>query len=154
MFHVNPSINIWANKKQKWGKTVNGDNDRSILSQSCLTLYLVLFQAALWQSFVSLLLEGDDYQGDEDVDEEEREDHKVDHIEDGHFYPVAWTGTLVFKGGIHRVLQDTTRRGAVRTGELQYNIHLCSCTKRRLWFDSACSYIVTRQLYKFNVLII
>lgn len=73
-------------------------------------LYLVLFQAALRQSLVSLLLEGNDDQSDEDVDKEEREDHKVDHIEDGHFYPVAWTGTLVFKGGIHRVLQYTARR--------------------------------------------
>lgn len=73
-------------------------------------LHLVLFQAALRQGFVTLLLEGDDDQSDENVDKEEREDHKVDHIEDGHFYPVAWTGTLVFKGGIHRVLQDTARR--------------------------------------------
>lgn len=73
-------------------------------------LYLILFQAALRQGFVSLLLEGDNDQSDEDVDEEEREDYKIDHIEDGHFYPVAWAGTLVFKGGIHRVLQDTARR--------------------------------------------
>ena len=84
-------------------------------------LHLVLFQAALRQGFVALLLEGDDDQGDENVDKEEREDHKVDHIEDGHFYPVAWTGTLVFKGGIYRVLQDTARRAEHNTitGETQ-----------------------------------
>ena len=73
-------------------------------------LYLILFQAALRQGLVSLLLEGNDDQSNKDVDKEEREDHKVDHIEDGHFYPVAWTWTLVFKGGIHRVLQYTVRR--------------------------------------------
>lgn len=72
--------------------------------------HLIFLQATLGHGFVALLLKGDDDQSHEYVDEEEGEHHKVDHIEDGHFYPVAWTGTLVFKGGIHRVLQDTARR--------------------------------------------
>lgn len=72
--------------------------------------YLILLQAALRQRLVSLLLEGDDDQSDEDVDKEEREDDEVDHIEEGHFYPVAWTGTLIFKGGVHRVFQDPEKR--------------------------------------------
>lgn len=72
-------------------------------------LYLIFLQAAFRQGLVSLFLKGDDDQSDKYVDKKEWEDHKVDDIEDGHFYPVAWTGTLVFKGGIHRVLQDTER---------------------------------------------
>jgi len=69
----------------------------------CL-LYLVLLQAA--QGLVSLLLEGDDDESHEDVHKKEREDHKVDDVEDGHLYPVARAGTHVFEGGVHRVLQD------------------------------------------------
>lgn len=72
-------------------------------------LYLILLQAALRQGFVSLFLKGDDDQSNKDVDKKEWKDDKINHIEDGHFYPVAWTGTLVFKGGIYRVLQDTAR---------------------------------------------
>lgn len=82
-----------------------------------LVSHLILLQAALRHGLVSLLLEGDDDQSDEDVDKEEREDHKVDHVEDGHLYPVAWIGTLVFKGGVHRVLQDTARRFDNSTGQ-------------------------------------
>lgn len=70
-------------------------------------LYLVFLQAALWHGLVPLLLEGNDDQGHKDVDEEEGKDHEVDHVEDGDLYTVAWTGTLVLKGSIHRVLQNT-----------------------------------------------
>ena len=72
--------------------------------------YLVLLQAALRHGLVALLLEGDDDEGHEDVDEEEGEDHKVDHVEDGDLDAVARAWTLVLKGGVHRVLQDSDRR--------------------------------------------
>lgn len=68
--------------------------------------YLIFLQTALRQSFVALLLERDDDQGHEDVDEKEREDDKVDDVEDGHLDPIARTGTLVLEGGIHGVLQN------------------------------------------------
>lgn len=96
----------------------NNCSQHIIWSQSCL-LYFVLFQAALGQCLVSLLLEGDDDQSNKDVDKEEREDHKVDYIEDGHFYAVAWTGTLVFKGGIHWMLQHTARRVIYKVNTMQ-----------------------------------
>lgn len=66
--------------------------------------YLVFLQTTLRQGFVSLLLERDDNQGHEDVDEEEREDNEVDHVEDGHLDAVTRTGTLVLEGGVHGVL--------------------------------------------------
>lgn len=78
-------------------------------------LYLILFQVTLGQGLVTLLLEGNDDQSNKDIDKKEREDHKVDHIEDGHLHPVAWTGTLVFKRSIHRVLQDTEGRDEMRS---------------------------------------
>lgn len=68
-------------------------------------MYLILLQTALRHGFVPLLLERDDDQGNKNVDEEKREDHKVDHIKDGHLHTVAWTWPLVFKSGIYRVFQ-------------------------------------------------
>lgn len=96
-------------KKKKQGTYCNTAN--------LWALYLIFFQAALRQGLVSLFLKGDDDQSDEDVDKEERENYKIDNIEDWHFYPVAWTGTLVFKGGIHGVLQNTAAK------KLQEHIH-------------------------------
>lgn len=69
--------------------------------------YLVLFQAALWHGFISLLLERDDDQSHKDVDKEEGEDDEVDHVEDGGFHAVTRTGTLVFIRGINRVFQHS-----------------------------------------------
>lgn len=68
--------------------------------------HLILFQAALWHGLVSLLLKGDDDQSHKDIDKEEGENHKVDHIEDGCLHAEAWVWTLVFVRGIHRVLED------------------------------------------------
>lgn len=70
------------------------------------TANLVLFQAALGHGLVPLLLEGDDDQSHKDVDEEEGEDHEVDHVEDGRLHAEARVGPVVLIGGVHRVLQD------------------------------------------------
>lgn len=69
-------------------------------------MHLILLQAALRHGLVSLLLKGDDDQSHKDVDEEEGENHKVDHIKDGGLHAEAWVWTLVFVGGVHRVLED------------------------------------------------
>lgn len=66
--------------------------------------HLILLQTALMNHFVALLLEGDDYQSHKDVYEEEREDHKVDHIENGHLHPVPSTWPHVLLCDISRVL--------------------------------------------------
>ena len=73
-------------------------------------LHLVLLQAALFHHLVPLLLEGDDDESHKDVDKEEREDHKVDHIKDGHLHPVAAAWASVFLCHIDRVLQDSGDR--------------------------------------------
>lgn len=72
--------------------------------------HLILLQATLRHGLVSLLLEGDDDQSHEYVYEEEREHHKVHHVEDGGLHAEAWAGTLVLIGGINRVFQDPERR--------------------------------------------
>lgn len=71
-----------------------------------LWAYLIFLQTALWQSFVTLLLESDDDQGHKDVYEEKGEDDKVNHVKDGHLNPVAWTRALILKRGVHWVFQD------------------------------------------------
>ena len=50
-------------------------------------------------------VEGDDDQGDEDVDEEEGKDDEVDDVEDRHLGPVALDRTLVLVRRRHRVLE-------------------------------------------------
>lgn len=55
---------------------------------------------------VALLLEGDDDQSHKDIDEEEREDHKVDHVENGHLHPVPSTRPHVLLCDVGRVLQN------------------------------------------------
>lgn len=83
-------------------------------AQSCLSrVYLVLFQAALRQGLVSLLLEGDDDQSHKYVDKEEGEHHEVHHIKDGCLHAEAWAGALVLISGIHRVLQDPEKKDAI-----------------------------------------
>lgn len=71
-----------------------------------LVPHLILLQAAFWHGLVSLLLKGNDDQSHKDVDKEEGENHKVDHIKDGRLHAEAWIWTLVFVSGIHRVLED------------------------------------------------
>lgn len=59
---------------------------------------------------VALLLEGDDDQSHKDVNEEEREDHKVDHIENGHLHPVPSTRPHVLLCNISGVLQHPSSK--------------------------------------------
>ena len=73
--------------------------------------YLVLLQAAFLHHLVPLLLEGDDDKRHKDVDEEEREDHKVDHVKDGHLHAVAAAWASVLLGHIDRMLQNSGDRG-------------------------------------------
>lgn len=73
--------------------------------------HLVLLQTALMDHLIALLLERDDDQSHEDVDEEEREDHEVDHVEDGHLHPVPATRTHVLLCDIGGVLQDPEEEG-------------------------------------------
>lgn len=76
--------------------------------------HLILLQAALWHGLVSLLLKGDDDQSHKDVDEEEGENHKVDHVEDGRLHAEARIWTLVFVSGVHRVLEDPGRQESAK----------------------------------------
>lgn len=79
--------------------------------------YLILLQAALLHHFVSLLLERDDDESHENVDEEEREDHKVDDIKDGHLHAVAAAGPAVLLRHIHRVLQHPVGREVKKSNQ-------------------------------------
>jgi hypothetical protein len=49
--------------------------------------YLILINLCLLELCLALLLEGDDDQGHEDVDKEERKDNEVNNVENGHLYP-------------------------------------------------------------------
>ncbi|MEQ2200092.1 hypothetical protein XENOCAPTIV_022323 [Xenoophorus captivus] len=51
--------------------------------------------------FISLFLEGDDNESNENVDEEEGEDHEVHHVKDGHLHPIPWARALILIGRIH-----------------------------------------------------
>lgn len=81
----------------------------SLASSPAAAAYLVFLQTALVDHLVALLLEGDDDQSHEDVDEEERENHKVDHVEDRHLHPVASTRPHVFLRDVGGVLKDPGR---------------------------------------------
>ena len=72
--------------------------------------HLVLLQSALLNHLVTLLLEGDDDQSHKDVDKEEREDHKVDHVENRHLHSVPSTWPHAVLCNIGRVLQDPSRK--------------------------------------------
>ena len=61
---------------------------------------LVLIHVVL-QLCLAQLVEGDDNQGNEDVDKEEREDYEEDDIEDCLLGSVPRDRTLVFVGGCH-----------------------------------------------------
>jgi hypothetical protein len=68
--------------------------------------HLILVDLPVLELGFSLLLEGDDDEGDEDVDEEEGEDDEEDDVEDGHLDPEQRKRTLVLVGGGHGVLQN------------------------------------------------
>ena len=50
-------------------------------------------------------MEGDDDEGNKDVDEEEGEDDEVDDVEDGHLNAVERDWSLVFVCDCHRLLE-------------------------------------------------
>jgi hypothetical protein len=62
---------------------------------------LIFVDFAVLQFRLALLLEGDDNQGNEDVDEEEREHYEVNHVEYGHFDAKVLNWTLVFVRRCH-----------------------------------------------------
>ena len=70
-------------------------------------MYLIFVDFCLLQFGLSLLLEGDDDEGDEDVDEEEGEDDEVDDVEDGHLGAEEGDRRLVLERRRHRLLQHT-----------------------------------------------
>ena len=71
--------------------------------------HLVLLQTALLNHLIPLLLERDDDQSHKDVDEEEREDHKVNHVENRHLHAVPPTRPHAILCHIGGVLQDPSR---------------------------------------------
>ena len=50
-------------------------------------------------------MEGDDDEGNKDVDEEEGEDDEVDDVEDGHLNAIERDWSLVFVCDCHRLLE-------------------------------------------------
>lgn len=90
------------------------------------TCHLVLLQTAFLNHLVTLLLEGDDDKSHKDVDEEERKDDKVNHVENGHFHPVPSTGAHALLCNIGRVLQDSGRQ---KQAKIKYDSHV-----NRLYF--------------------
>lgn len=68
--------------------------------------HLILFQTALLNHLVTLLLEGDDDQSHEDVHKEEREDHKVNYVENRHLHSIPSARPHVLLCHIGGVLQD------------------------------------------------
>ena len=59
--------------------------------------YLILVNFGLLQFCLTLLLESDNDQGNENVDEEEREDNEENNVEDSLLSPVPryWTHVLI-----------------------------------------------------------
>ena len=70
------------------------------------TRLLVLVHVIL-QLRLPELVEGDNDQGNEDVDEEEGEDDEVDDVEDGHLGAEEGDRRLVLERRRHRLLQHT-----------------------------------------------
>ena len=86
-------------------------------------IYLVLVNLSVLQLRLTLLLEGDDDEGHEDVDEEEGEDDEEDDVEDGHLDAEERDGAVVHVSGGHRVLEDaggTKEEGEFIFGEIIY----------------------------------
>ena len=73
--------------------------------------HLILVNLSVLQLRLSLLLEGDDDQGHEDVDKEEGEHDEEDDVENGHLDAEERDGALVLVRGCHRVLEDTVGGG-------------------------------------------
>ena len=69
---------------------------------------LVFVEFFINELVLSLFLERDDDQRDEDVDEEERKHDEVDDVEDGHVHPVARLWTAILARRVYRVFQHAT----------------------------------------------
>ena len=67
--------------------------------------HLVLVNLSLLKLSFALFLEGDDDEGDEDVDKEEGEDDEVDDVEDGHLDAIERDRGLVFVRDRHGLLE-------------------------------------------------
>ena len=65
-----------------------------------------LVQATVGIGRLTLALEGDDHEANEDVDHEEGEDDDVDHVEEEHVSPVVEDGSLVLGVGIDGSVED------------------------------------------------
>ena len=72
--------------------------------------YLILVQFAVLVGGLSLVLEGDDNETDEDVHHEEGDDDDVDEIEDGHDGPKAVDRTHVLSVGVDGDVQNSRER--------------------------------------------
>ena len=68
--------------------------------------HLILVELAVLVGGLSLVLEGDDDETDEDVDHEEGEDDDVDDVEDGHVRTVVVHGTHVLGVRVDGHVQD------------------------------------------------
>ena len=66
---------------------------------------MVLVDLSVLQLRLALLLEGDDDQSHEDVDEEEREDDKVDYVENKHLDAEEGNRSLVLVRHCHGILK-------------------------------------------------
>ena len=76
-------------------------------SISIIWNYLIFIQILIDKFVFSLFLKSDDDQSHKDVDEEEGEHNKVDHVENGHLHSESGQGTSVFKGGVHGMLENS-----------------------------------------------
>ena len=86
--------------------------------------YLVLVNFCFFKLRLSLLLEGDDNESDEDVDKEEREDDEVDDVKDGHLDAKEGNRSLVLESGSHRLCTGNNQVSAL----IQFlNVMLFSC---------------------------
>lgn len=72
--------------------------------------YLIFIQVLVDQLVLPLFLEGDDDQGNEDVDEEERKDDEVNHVEYRHFHAVVGRRAPILVGGIHGMFEHSAGR--------------------------------------------
>ena len=70
---------------------------------------LILVKLMIFKFVFALFLESDDYQGDEDVDEEERKHDEINNIKDCHLHARTWLRSLVLLCRVHRMLQYSER---------------------------------------------
>jgi len=68
---------------------------------------LVFVEFLVDELVLSLLLERDDDESDEDVDEKERKHDEVNNVEDCHIHSVARLWTAVLSSRVDRMLQNT-----------------------------------------------